>query len=56
MLKEWIDYNNNHPEGISPASIFKNGTTLHFDYYINNLDLKIQKPTFSRRFNTFFSP
>ena len=25
MLKEWIDYNNNHPEAnTSPASIFKN--------------------------------
>lgn len=24
MLKEWIDYNNNHPEAnTSPASIFK---------------------------------
>ena len=32
MLKEWIDYNNNHPEAnTSPA-------------YINNLDLKNPKP------------
>ena len=40
MLKEWIDYNNNHPEAnTSPASIFKNDYH-NFDYYINNLDLK----------------
>ena len=44
MLKEWIDYNNNHPEAnTSPASIFKNDYH-NFDYYINNLDLKNPKP------------
>ena len=37
MLKEWIDYNNNHPEAnTSPASIFKNDYH-NFDYYIINL-------------------
>ena len=35
MLKEWIDYNNNHSEAnTSPASIFKNDYH-NFDYYIN---------------------
>lgn len=44
MLKEWIDYNNNHSEAnTSPASIFKNDYH-NFDYYINNLDLKNPKP------------
>ena len=44
MLKEWIDYNNNHPEAnTSPASIFKNDYH-NFDHYINNLDLKNPKP------------
>ena len=44
MLKEWIDYNNNHPEAnTSPASIFKNDYH-NFDYYINSLDLKNPKP------------
>ena len=44
MLKEWIDYNNNHPEAnTSPASIFKNDYH-NFDYYINNLDLKNPRP------------
>lgn len=44
MLKEWIDYNNNHPEAnTSPSSIFKNDYH-NFDYYINNLDLKNPKP------------
>ena len=44
MLKEWIDYNNNHTEAnTSPASIFKNAYH-NFDYYINNLDLKNPRP------------
>ena len=44
MLKEWIDYNNNHPEAnTSPASIFKNDYH-NFDHYINNLDLKNPRP------------
>lgn len=44
MLKEWIDYNNNHSEAnTSPAFIFKNDYH-NFDYYINNLDLKNPKP------------
>ena len=52
MLKEWIDYNNNHSEAnTSPASIFKNDYH-NFDYYINNLILK-SKTWFGRRFNIF---
>ena len=35
MLKEWIDYNNNHSEAnTSPASIFKNDYH-NFDYLLN---------------------
>ena len=43
MLKEWIAYNNDHPEAnTSPWSIFKND--YHdFDSYINNIDYKKSK-------------
>ena len=43
MLKEWIAYNNAHPEAnTSPWSIFKND--YHdFDNYINNIDYKKPK-------------
>ena len=40
MLKEWIDYNENHPEAnTSPYAIFRND--YHdFDYYLNHLEYK----------------
>ncbi|HIV39859.1 MAG TPA: GNAT family N-acetyltransferase [Candidatus Blautia stercorigallinarum] len=40
MLKEWIDYNENHPEAnTSPYAIFRND--YHdFDYYLKHLEYK----------------
>ena len=39
MLKEWIDYNNNHPEAnTSPASIFKNDYHVFYDRVKNFLE------------------
>ena len=40
MLKEWIDYNENHPEAnTSPYAIFRND--YHdFDYYLQHLEYK----------------
>lgn len=43
MLKEWIDYNENHPEtNTSPYAIFRND--YHdFDYYLKYLEYKEPK-------------
>ena len=46
MLKEWIAYNNAHPEAnTSPWSIFKNDYK-DFDYYLDNLEYKEAKDGF----------
>ena len=40
MLKEWIDYNENHPEAnTSPNAIFRNNYE-DFAYYLEHLEYK----------------